>query len=223
MSGERLSWRARPLGAVALFAALALVVGLVAGSSASATGDGATAAKKKCKKKGKKKCKKKGPGPIVLPAPPPIVKPQPQPAPGPPVTNIQHLTLDWNGGADWVDLDLHVWDSDGNHAGTYPGAIPPTVENQIDSASHSGDNGGINGQYEGFDDSFGDERLITIGVCYGNTMTAPTPEIEWTLTFTGVNGATDVRSGTFDTLLDTEVFSLNVPEAYTPTNICDGV
>jgi hypothetical protein len=120
-------------------AALVAVLGLtvVAGATvATASGPGhAVAAKKKCKKKKgvssakKKKCKKKVHN-VVLPAPAPLVR----------------ATLSWTAND---EVDLHAFDSSGNHAGWNDGL--PGVENNIPNAHHNGD-AGPGGPSESFTD-----------------------------------------------------------------------
>lgn len=114
---------------IALVAVLGLAV--AAGGTASASGSSPTAvaAKKKCKKKkrsvtiSKKKCKRKK---IVLPSPAPLVR----------------GTLTWSGGTSSSEVDLHAFDSSGNHAGW---VNPGGVVNGIPNAVHNGDVGGASG------------------------------------------------------------------------------
>jgi len=115
-------------GIVALVAFLGLAV--MAGGSATASGSPQALAAKKCKKHRrsadaakKKKCKRK----IVLPAPAPLVRGK----------------LTWSGGASNSEVDLHAFDSSGNHTGW----IDPSsgVVNGIPNAVHSGDVHGASG------------------------------------------------------------------------------
>jgi hypothetical protein len=121
----------RGLSGLALLATLALTIGVVAGSAASAAGDpvAGTAGLKKClkkakrienpkkRKKAKKKCKKKF-APVAPVAPG---------APGAPGA-LTRATLTWDseppGGGGNIDLDLWVFDSNGNQARAAANAIP---------------------------------------------------------------------------------------------------
>jgi hypothetical protein len=133
----------RAATALTIFAALALLVSLFAVPAASGTG-GATAviAKKKCKKgfkkvtvKGKTKCKKqKTKPPVVVILPKPLVR----------------GTLAWNAAA---EVDLHAYDSSGNHSGWVEVPTPGVVQG-IPNATHSPDaNGTTTGKTESFTDN----------------------------------------------------------------------
>jgi hypothetical protein len=117
----------RGLAGLALLATLALATGVVAGSAASASGDpvARTAGLKKClkkakkiqdpvkRKKAKKKCRKKFPTAPTAPAAP---------------TALVRATLNWDanppGGGSNIDLDLWVFDSNGNKARAAANTIP---------------------------------------------------------------------------------------------------
>ena len=126
---------------LAIIAALALALTTV-GAGATASSGGAVAAKKKCKKKKphaakKKKCKKK------KKAAAPVVR----------------ATLNWsNGGADDVDMDLFVFDVNGNQAGNGSDAIP--------SSTLSPDVSGPAGSETFTDLAFNQKRALSFGVCY---------------------------------------------------------
>jgi hypothetical protein len=120
---------ARRWGQIGLVALLGLTLALVsvtAGRASAGHAGHAVAAKKKCKKKHKsaatakkKKCKKKKVHNVVLPAPAPLVR----------------ATLSWSA---LDEVDLHAFDSNGNHAGW----VDPTgVVNNIPNARHNGDAG----------------------------------------------------------------------------------
>ncbi len=205
--------------------ALALMLAASTVTAAVAAGPGgASAAKKKCKKKNKKKCKKAGGGalPVIAIPPVPVVRPPTPPVvdPGPPSTNFAKLTLDW---VDAVDLDLHVWDSDGNHAGVTPTSLPGTVENELFLSTHSGDDIGATKQ-EYFEDDDASNRFVTVAVCYGFAVPAAPAAVDWDLTFTGVNGFTETYGpnpgNEFTAQGDVQVYDFG---GYTPTNPCDGV
>ena len=114
----------RGLAGLALLATLALAIGVVAGSAASASGDpvARAAGLKKClkkakkiqdpvkRKKAKKKCRKKFPTVPISP------------------TALVRATLNWDanppGGGSNIDLDLWVFDSNGNKARAAANTIP---------------------------------------------------------------------------------------------------
>jgi hypothetical protein len=131
----------RAVTVLTIFAALALLVSLFAVPVASGAG-GATAviAKKKCKKgfkkvkvKGKVKCKKKK-APVVVALPGPLVR----------------ATLTWNAS---FEVDLHAYDSSGNHSGWVDVPTPGVVQG-IPNATHSPDaNGTTTGKTESFTDN----------------------------------------------------------------------
>jgi hypothetical protein len=120
---------------VALVAVLGLAV--MAAGSAPASGSPQAAVAKKCKKKRgvsaakKKKCKKHK---VVLPAPAPLVRGK----------------LSWSGGAADSEVDLHAFDSSGNHTGWVNSTSG--VVNGIPNAVHSGDVHGVSGA-ESFTDN----------------------------------------------------------------------
>jgi hypothetical protein len=125
-----------------LFALVALLGLTIAagGTSAVASGPGhAFPAKKKCKKakKGavsakKKKCKRKVTQ-VQLPAPAPMVR----------------GTLSWSAP---VEVDLHAFDSSGNHSGWVQTGPSGGVVQGIPNATHSGD-AGPGGPSESFTDN----------------------------------------------------------------------
>jgi hypothetical protein len=122
---------ARHLGRIAVVALLGLTLALVGVSAGQASSRGAghavVAKKKKCKKKKhrsassakKKKCKKRVHH-VVLPAPASLVR----------------GTLTWSANN---EVDLHAFDSSGNHAG-WDFSLDGVVNN-IPNARHSGDVG----------------------------------------------------------------------------------
>jgi hypothetical protein len=131
----------RAATALTIFAALALLVSLFAVPAASGAGHATAAvAKKKCKKgfkkvkvKGKTKCKKKK-SPVVVVLPGPLVR----------------GTINWNA-AD--EVDLHAYDSSGNHSGWVEVPTPGVVQG-IPNATHSPDaNGTTTGKTESFTDN----------------------------------------------------------------------
>jgi hypothetical protein len=131
----------------ALFGLVALLGLTIAagGGSAVASGPGHAVAAKKCKKhkrsagvSKKKKCKKKKkttPTPVQLPAPGPLVR----------------ATLSWSAND---EVDLHAFDSSGNHAGW----VEPGVVNNIPNAHHNGDKGPF-----GPSESFTDDIFVSGG------------------------------------------------------------
>lgn len=187
---------ARRPGGIALVALLGLTLALVtvtAGHARAGQPGHAVAAKKKCKKKGKKsataakkkKCKKVHK--VVLPAPGPLVR----------------ATLSWTASD---EVDLHAFDSSGNHSGWDFGL--DGVVNNIPNARHNGDAGGSSGGTETFtDDIFvvggpSNREFSYIACLYDN---APG---DYTATFTGVSkgGATTNRA-----LDGPGVYTLSVP------------
>jgi hypothetical protein len=158
---------------LALIAILALVIVGLSGPPAGASGGNtASAAKKKCKKgfklvkkHGKKKCKKK-PAPVVVP---PVVR----------------ATLTWTGaGSTDADLDLFVFDNNGQRAGNGSDAIP--------SSTLSPDVQGVAGTETFTDLSFTPTpRQFSFGVCYtvGGSVHAP-----FTLTYVTADGVTHTES-----------------------------
>jgi hypothetical protein len=154
---------------VALLAALAMIVGGVAGPAASAAGGDAVAvtAKTKCKKgfkkvkiKGKVKCKKKAQAPVV------------------------RATITWTeAGSDDADLDLFVFDANGNRSGNGSSGIPQSTI----SADQSGPAGS-----ETFTDlNFRARRPLSFGVCYqvGGSVHAP-----FTITYVTADGQSHTES-----------------------------
>jgi hypothetical protein len=122
---------------MALVAVLGVAVVVETGSaSAAPSGHAVTAKKLKCKKKKssaaaakkKKKCKKVHS--VVLPAPAPLVR----------------ATIAWTAN---FEVDLHAFDSSGNHAGWNDTLL--SVENHIPNAHHNGD-AGPGGPSESFTD-----------------------------------------------------------------------
>jgi hypothetical protein len=149
----------RGAAGLALLAALALAIGVIVGPSATAFGGGATAsslkgclkkAKKKkthhLRKKAKKKCHKKY-----------------EPATAQPTPTVR-ATLTWDanppGGGSNIDLDLWVFDSNGNKARAAADTIPNTSFSSNDTT-----NPGV----ETFTDSIYTNpggRNFSYGVCY---------------------------------------------------------
>ncbi len=151
--------KARALVAGMLLMTGILAIGCTAGiETAAASGETAATAKKRCKKGSKRvgrKCKKKPPQPILLPAP--VLK--------------TRASLVWNNP---IDVDLHVWDTNGLHSG-YGTATDangnPIFDNQITNALRNGDAKAGPGPETFTDASFIDSpqaltnRQFTIGVC----------------------------------------------------------
>ena len=155
----------RGLLAAAIVGALALAIA-AAGTSATASPGATVAAKKKCKKRhhhAQKKCvknKRKMDAPRV-----PVVR----------------ATLTWsNGGADDVDMDLFVFDSNGNVAGNGSDAIPLTTL--------SGDVTGRAGSETFTDGLFTPQaaRDLSFGVCY---RVGGSVHTDFTLTYVTADGA----------------------------------
>ncbi len=159
----------------ALLAAIARAVVCVAvGPAAGASGGLAVAAKKKCKKKkpqssaesAKKKCKKKKKKAVA-----PVVR----------------ATLNWsNGGSDDVDMDLFVFDANGNRAGNGSDAIP--------SSTLSPDLTGPAGSETFTDLAFNQRRPLSFGVCY---QVGGSVHTDYTITYVTADGVshTDTRAG----------------------------
>jgi hypothetical protein len=151
---------------IALVAALGLAV--VAGGSAAASGPGHAVAAKKCKKKRsassakKKKCKRKR---IVLPSPAPLVR----------------GTLTWSGGTGPSEVDLHAFDSSGNHTGWINSTTG--VVNGIPNAVHSGDATGASGTETFTDNIFVMGGATNREFSYVACVYSPSPS---SVTFTGV-------------------------------------
>jgi hypothetical protein len=107
----------------------ALALGVIGTSVPAAASTGHPVIAKKCKKKRKKRCKRHAP--------------VPQAVPGPRVRAI----LSWT---DPQQVDLHVYDANGNHSGWSPATN--TVVQGIPNATHSGD-AGPGGPSESFTDN----------------------------------------------------------------------
>jgi hypothetical protein len=172
-----LSLPVRNAARLALVALLGLTLALVTANAGQASAGHAVAAKKKCKKKhksavsAKKKCKKKKVHTVVLPPPGPVVR----------------GTVSWPDG----DLDLNVFDSNGNHAGYE--APPGGVFDHIPDSTHSGDV--TSGGSESFTDNIfvvggPSNRKFAYAVCFYHDDTA---------TFTGVTstGASETLTRTY--------------------------
>jgi hypothetical protein len=108
---------ARRWSVLALIALLGLAVTFTASSASSASPGHAVAAKKKCKKKHKsaasakkKKCKKKKHAVV-----PPVTTPAPPSNPTPPAPTLRG-SLSFDDVSTDADLDLYVWDAEGNLA-----------------------------------------------------------------------------------------------------------
>jgi hypothetical protein len=183
------STSARRWSVLVLAALLGLAMTFATTTASSARSGDAVAAKKKCKKKKgkksaaaakKKKCKKKK----QQPQPPaqPVAPPAPQ--------ALVRATLSWTSDN---DVDLHAFDSTGNHAGYGTGG---QIENTIPNSSFSGDV-----QTAG-SESFTDNIFVPGGpsnrefayvACLWNVDNA---DINYTVTFTGVarDGSTVTRT-----------------------------
>jgi uncharacterized protein YfaP (DUF2135 family) len=136
-------------------------------STASATVSaprGAGAAKKKCKKRhsAKKECAKK--------------KRRKADAPHSPVIRA---TLTWGIGASDADVDLHVFDTNGNQAGNGSNTIP--------LSSFSGDVAGSAGSETFTDGLFTSQaaRDLSFGVCYSGR---GAPQMNFTITYVTADG-----------------------------------
>jgi uncharacterized protein YfaP (DUF2135 family) len=164
-----------------ILAIFAATIGSTASATASASGD-AAAAKKKCKKahRAKRKCKKRKKRADLPTTPTPVLR----------------ATLTWsNFGTSGVDVDLHVFDSNGNQAGNGSNAIP--------LSSLSSDVSGAAGSETFTDDLFTPQaaRDLSFGVCY----LADFPgAMNFTITYVTADGVihgdsqTFVTSGHFD-------------------------
>jgi hypothetical protein len=160
---------------LALVAAMALTVGGVAGPAASAAGGdtAGTAAKKKCKKKGKKSAtaaKKKG-----------CKKKKKK---GKTQNPLVRATITWTeAGSDDADLDLFVFDAQGNRSGNGQSGIP--------ASTISADLLGPAGQETFTDLNPGAKRQLSFGVCYqvGGSVHAP-----FTITYVLADGTTRTDS-----------------------------
>jgi hypothetical protein len=146
--------------AACIVAALALAI-TIAGTATAAPG--ASKAAKKCKKRHstkKKKCNKR--------------RADARPSP------VIRATLTWsNGGADDVDMDLFVFDADGNRAGNGSNTIPLT--------SMTPDFSGPAGNETFTDSLFTPQaaRDLSFGVCYTVGGSVHTP---FTLTYVTADG-----------------------------------
>ena len=198
---------ARRWGRIGLVALLGLTLALVTVSAGNAKAEHAVVAKKKkCKKKKhrsassakKKKCKKKVHR-VVLPAPAPLVR----------------GTLTWSAPN---EVDLHAFDSSGNHAGWDFGANG--VVNHIPSAHHNGDIGPSSGTESFTDDIYviggPTNRDFSFVACLYDGPGGG----DYTATFTGVT-----KDGTTTTLAlegtpsdGPDVYTLTVPGGPTPPN-----
>jgi hypothetical protein len=166
---------------LALIATLALTITATLGGAASADPVAQTAGLKKClkkakriqdpvkRKKAKKKCRAKFGSPTTTgPTPAPLVR----------------ATLTWSGGdASDADLDLFVFDVNGNRAGNGSDAIP--------SSSLSPDVTGTAGTETFTDLDFNLKRGFSFGVCYTVGGSAHTP---FTITYITADGATHTDS-----------------------------
>jgi hypothetical protein len=212
-----------------LFVALALALTAGPGTpTAGASKEDPTASVAKKKKKKKKK-KKSGTSPTpTLPVPTPgggLVTP-----PAPTISNIDDVVLSWCNIAS-VDLDLHVWNSNGQHSGWTYGA-GASFQEQIPGGMQNGDaagdcGGGPTPQEEEFTDTNANSHLITIGVCYAGFIGAGiTPYASFSFEIHHTNGTTDVIQppGSFTTLDngpgDSRVVT-NGPNSYVPGNFCN--
>jgi hypothetical protein len=169
---------------MALVAVLGIAVVVETGSaSATSTGHAVTAKKLKCKKKkkssavtAKKKCKKKVQN-VVLPAPAPLVR----------------ATVSWTAND---EVDLHAFDSNGNHAG-WDNSIDGVVDS-IPSAHHNGDIG-PGGPSESFTDDIyvlggPSNREFAYAVCLYNGPSSSA----YNATFVGVTAGGNTTTLTLD-------------------------
>jgi hypothetical protein len=153
-----------PMGLMIL-AIFAMTLTVTASAAASAPEGTAVVAKKKCKKahSHKKKCRKK--------------RKRRMDAPNLPVIRA---TLTWsNGGADDVDMDLFVFDGNGNVAGNGSNTIPLTTL--------SGDVSGRAGSETFTDSLFTTQaaRDLSFGVCY---QVGGSVHTQFTLTYVTADG-----------------------------------
>jgi hypothetical protein len=145
----------RRWGQIGLVALLGLTLALVTVSAGHATSGHAVTAKKKCKKKSKKsadaakkkKCKKKKKQTVV----PPVVAP---PVTPPATGHTLRASLSFNDVTTQADLDLYVWDADGNLA-YFDGNTIPDSETTSNTDSPE----------EFFDLRLPSTRDFTYGVC----------------------------------------------------------
>lgn len=207
------SFPARRWGQIGLVALLGLTLALVTVTTGHASAGHAVTAKKKCKKKKhrsassakkKKKCKKVHH--VVLPAPGPLVR----------------ATLTWSA---QDEVDLHAFDSSGNHAGWDFGVNG--VVNHIPSAHHSGDIGPGGGTESFTDDIYvvggPSNREISYVACLYD---GPNTDDDYTATFAGVSAGGTPTTLTLDgTPPDgPDVYVLSVPGGPTVSNpaaVCD--
>jgi hypothetical protein len=150
------------ISAAAIVAALAVALGAT-GASASVSSGTAMTAKKRCKHgKAKKRCHRSKRRSDALHSP------------------VIRATLSWsNGGASDVDMDLHVFDANGDQAGNGSNTIPLT--------SLSPDVSGPAGS-ETFTDSLFTRqaaRDLSFGVCY---LVGGSVHTDFTLTYVTADG-----------------------------------
>jgi hypothetical protein len=164
--------RRRALAIPALVAIGALTIAVTIGPAASASGGHAVAAKKKkCKKKKKssadtakkKKCKKKKKQSVA-----PVVR----------------ATLNWsNGGSNDVDMDLFVFDTNGQQAGDGVNPIP--------QSTLSPDLTGPSGSETFTDLAFNQKRPLSFGVCYRVSGSVHT---DYTITYITADGVSHTET-----------------------------
>jgi hypothetical protein len=184
---------------LALFASVALMVATV-GSTASASGGHAVAAKKKCKKKKhaasakKKRCKKRKNVPPV---------------------SVVRATLTWsNGGSSDVDMDLFVFDTSNRQAGNGTDAIP--------ASDLSPDQTGPAGSEAFTDLNAKQNRPFSFGVCY---LVGGSVHTDYTITYVTSDGATHTETRADDGIPPSLGSSahVNYPGgAPIPDNYCPG-
>jgi hypothetical protein len=139
----------------------------------AAAGPASAAKAKKCKKAGSgaavtKRCKKKHPPvpPSPIPAPAPIPGPPPAPSPPPTPPPVLRVEIQW---AEDADVDVHIWDSAGNHASTKtPGGIPGVSFSADDTDGSTG--GGLEQVF-----AQPNEKLI-VGICNNGSETLRSPD-----------------------------------------------
>jgi hypothetical protein len=184
--------RSTRLLVTSLSAVLCVAVGGFATATAAPKAPVASASKKKKKKK-KHHSTLPTPAPTTPTTPPASSQASSTPtvATLPSTTNIASVAFSWCGGT--VDLDLHVWNKDGAHAGFKNGS---GIQNQISGGTHSADDpgescsGGHDGGLETYSDTAGNSHGITIGICYAQNNEAIHPIPSWQLDILYTNGST---------------------------------
>lgn len=101
----------------------------------------------------------------------PAPQPDPEPEPEPTPHNVERAHISWD--TDSTDVDLHVWDENGNHAYFNNTAAIPTGELSGD------DTDGFGPEYY-FEDS--SAQTLTFGLCYYNDRDVGPTDVSVTLT-----------------------------------------